>query len=70
MPRLKMPRLVMGTRISVASEPSLSTYSYINDTMDEFNPTFEVQNMGNKAFQNASFGNASFGKGNEDNSCL
>ena len=33
-------------------------------------PTFEIQNMGNEAFQNALFGNASFGNGNEDNSCL
>ena len=32
--------------------------------------TFETQNMGNKAFQNASFENASFGNGNEDSSCL
>ena len=32
------------------------------------NPTVEGQNMGNKAFQNASFETASFGKGNEDSS--
>ena len=29
-----------------------------NFVINEFNPTFEVQKMGNKAFQNASFGNA------------
>ena len=33
------------------------TYCVINES----NPTFEIQNMGNEAFQNASFGNASFG---------
>ena len=38
--------------------------------INEFNPTFETQNMGNEAFENASFGNASFGNGNEDYSCL
>ena len=37
--------------------------TYIN----EFNPTFEIQKMGNEAFQNISFGNASFPYGNEDN---
>ena len=37
---------------------------------NEFDPTFEIQNMGNEAFQNASFENASFGNGNEDYSCL
>ena len=37
------------------------TYCVIN----EFNPTFETQNMGHEAFKNASFGN-----GNEDYSCL
>ena len=31
---------------------------------------FEIQNMGNKAFQNALFEKASFGNGNEDSSCL
>ena len=29
-----------------------------NFVINEFNPTFVVQNMGNEAFQNASFGNA------------
>ena len=29
------------------------TYAYC--VINEFNPTFEVQNMGNKAFQNALF---------------
>ena len=37
--------------------------------INEFNPTFEVQIMGNEAFQNASFGNTSFPNGNEGNSC-
>ena len=44
----------------------ICTYFVIN----EFNPTFEVQNMGNKAFENTSFWNASFPNGNEDYSCL
>ena len=39
------------------------TYTYC--VINEFNPAFETQNMGNKAFENASFGN-----GNEDYSCL
>ena len=39
----------------------LSTAVYVcNFVINEFNPTFEVQNMGNKDFQNALFGNASF----------
>ena len=42
------------------------TYCVIN----EFNSTFEAQNMANEAFKNASFGNASFGNGNEDYNCL
>ena len=29
--------------------------AYIYCVINEFNPTFEVQNMGNEAFQNASF---------------
>ena len=36
------------------------TVDVCNFVINEFNPTFEVQNMGNEAFQNASFGNASF----------
>ena len=31
-----------------------------NFVINEFNLTFEVQNMGNKAFKNALFGNTSF----------
>ena len=31
-------------------------YDRVNFDINEFNPTFEVQNMGNEAFQNASFG--------------
>merc|ERR1712020_392515 len=38
--------------------------------INEFNPTFEVQNMGNKVFQNASFQIASFPNRNESYSCL
>ena len=34
------------------------TVDVCNFVLNEFNPTFEVQNMGNEAFQNASFGNA------------
>ena len=30
---------------------------YIYSVINDFNPTFEVQNMGNKAFQNVSFPN-------------
>ena len=36
------------------------TVDICNFVIDEFNPTFEAQNMGNEAFQNASFGKASF----------
>ena len=35
-----------------------------NSDLDEFNPTFEVQNMGNETFQNALFWNVSFPNGN------
>ena len=41
-----------------------------NFVINEFNPTFEVQNMGNEAFQNASFGNASFPNEALNYSCL
>ena len=41
-----------------------------NFIINEFDPTFEVENMGHEAFQNASFGNASFPNRNEGNSCL
>ena len=44
--------------------------TYIHCITNEFNPTFEVQNMGNKAFQNASFWNALLPIGNEGYSCL
>ena len=44
--------------------------AYTHCVINEFNPTFEIQNMGNDAFQNALFGNALFGNGNEDYSCL
>ena len=43
---------------------------YIYCVINEFNPTFEVQKMGNEAFQNGSFANALFLNGNESNSCL
>ena len=36
------------------------TLDLCNFVKNEFNPTFEVQNMGNEAFQNATFGNTSF----------
>ena len=48
----------------------MDTVDICNYVIIEFNPTFEVQNMGNEAFQNASFGNASFPNGNEGYSCL
>ena len=38
--------------------------------INEFNPTFEVQNMGNEAFQNTSFEYASLTNGNEGYSYL
>ena len=41
-----------------------------NFVLNEFNPTFEVQNIENEAFQNAPFGNTLFPNGNEDYSCL
>ena len=42
--------------------------AYIYCVINEFNPTFEVQKIGNEAFQNASFGNALFP--NKSNNCL
>ena len=39
--------------------------TFIYCVINEFNPIFEVQKIGNKAFQNASFAN-----GNEGSSCL
>ena len=36
------------------------TVDVCNFVINEFNPTFKVQNMGNEAFQNASLKNASF----------
>ena len=41
-----------------------------NFVINEINSTFEVQNMRNKAFQNASFGNALFPNEVLDYSCL
>ena len=49
--------------------PFLNFKSWIKliyDTVD----TFEVQNMGNRAFENASFGNASFPNEALSYSCL
>ena len=46
------------------------TVDISNFVINEFNPTFEVQKMGNEAFQIALFGNASFPNGNKGNSCL
>ena len=37
------------------------TVDICNYVINEFNPTFEVQNMGNEAFQNASFPNGNEG---------
>ena len=42
------------------------TVDICNLVINEFNPIFEVQKIGNEAFQNASFANAS---GNKDSSC-
>ena len=46
------------------------TVDAYNFVINEFNPTFEVQNMGNEAFQNASFGNTSFPNEALSYSCL
>ena len=46
------------------------TVDICNFVINEFNPTFEVQNMGNEAFQNASFGNSSFPNKALSYSCL
>ena len=54
------------SRIKLIYDKIIYTYCVIN----EFNPTFVTQNMGNEAFENASFLKASFGNGNEDYSCL
>ena len=44
---------------------------YVNKTTYiYFDPTFEVEKFGNKAFQNASFGNISFPNVNEGNNFL
>ena len=44
-------------------KPIYDKITYIFCVINEFNPTFEVQNMGDEAFQNASFLNALFPKG-------
>ena len=44
------------------------TVDVCNFVINEFNPTFEVQNMGNEAFQNASFGGTPKGTNTEWNS--
>ena len=46
------------------------TVDVCNFVINEFNSTFEVQNMGNEAFQNISFGNASFPNEALSYSCL
>jgi len=40
-------------------------YDTVDTSINEFNPTFEVENMGRAAFQNASFSNALFPNRNE-----
>ena len=49
------------SRIKLIYDKITYTYCVIN----EFNPTFDTQNMRKEAFENASFGN-----GNEEYSCL
>ena len=49
MPRLKMPLWYENSQTTVSTRPQL----YIYCVIIEFNPTFEVQKMGNEAFQNA-----------------
>ena len=44
------------------------TYTYCG--INEFNPTFEIQKMGEAAFPYTSFGNTSFPNGNKGSSCL
>ena len=46
------------------------TVDVCNFVINEFNPTFEVQNMGNEAFWNASFGNTLFPNEALGYSCL
>ena len=46
------------------------TVNICNFVINEFNPTCEVQNMGNEAFQNVSLWDASSPNGNEGYSCL
>ena len=49
------------------------TVDYCNFVINELNPTYEFQNMGNGAFQNALFWNAPFANSrfpNSDYSCL
>ena len=41
----------------------------IYSVKNEFNPTSEVQNIGNVAFQNAPFANAPFANGSFPNGC-
>ena len=41
------------------------TKNYIYCVINEFNPTFEVQQIGNEAFQNAWFGKTSFPNGTQ-----
>ena len=46
------------------------TADVCNFVINDFNPTFEVQNMKNEAFQNASFGDALFPNEALGYSCL
>ena len=46
------------------------TVDVCNFVINEFNPTFDVQNMGKEASQNASFGNPSFPNEALSYSCL
>ena len=54
------------SRIKLIYDKITCIYCVIN----EFNPTYEVQKMGNEVFQNALFINASFPNGHKGNSCL
>ena len=53
MPRFEMPHFQTGTRVTV--KLIYDTVNMCNFVINNLNPTFEVQNMGNEAFQNASF---------------
>ncbi len=57
LPRAPCPQVILKVRPpnSLDYRARYDTPAYIYSVINESNPTFEVQNMGNEAFQNASF---------------